>query len=77
MNVTFRVISVVLLLLLSAALAAKQSNWVFENREGPPIFVRMYIPGDVGPETKIVIVMHGADHDNAKMAPTAAAIAAD
>jgi hypothetical protein len=50
-------------LLLSFVAAASESEWQFENWEGPPLRVKMFAPEDAGPETKIIIVMHGASRD--------------
>ena len=53
-----------LLLVISAAdVPAAESEWRFDAWDGRGFGVRMYVPDDAGPETRIVIVMHGASRD--------------
>jgi hypothetical protein len=58
-----RVVVACLLLLSCAPPLADESNWTFENWDGPAFPVRMFVPGDVSPDSKIVVVMHGASRD--------------
>ncbi len=58
-----RVVAAGLLLLCCAPLLADESKWTFENWDGPAFPVRMFVPGEVNPESKIVVVMHGASRD--------------
>ncbi len=52
-----------LAMLLPLPVLAAESEWQFENWAGPPVPVRLFVPDDVKPDTKIVIVMHGASRD--------------
>ena len=52
-----------LLLFLCASAAAEESSWHFETWEGRSFPVTMFVPDDAGPDTRIVIVMHGASRD--------------
>ena len=51
------------LLLASSMAAAEESTWQFDDWAGASIKVRMYVPEDASPSTRIVIVMHGASRD--------------
>lgn len=63
MNRLMRTAAALLLLVLAANVFAQESEWRFENWEGRAFPVSMFVPEDAGPETKIVIVMHGASRD--------------
>jgi len=58
-----RSVMALLLVALTASVAAEESEWRFENWDGPSFPVSMFAPDDAGPESKIVIVMHGASRD--------------
>tara|TARA_R110002096_G_scaffold154_11_gene797 strand:+ start:4280 stop:5098 length:819 start_codon:yes stop_codon:yes gene_type:complete len=42
---------------------AAESEWRFDAWDGRDFGVRMYVPDNAGPDTNIVIVMHGASRD--------------
>jgi hypothetical protein len=55
--------TVTLYVLFGTRVAAEESEWLFENWAGPSFPVNMFVPDGAGPETKIVIIMHGASRD--------------
>ena len=54
---------ILFLLIVCATANAEESEWRFEAWEGRSFPVTMYVPDDAGPDTRIVIVMHGASRD--------------
>ena len=42
---------------------ADTEEWLFENWQGPPVPVRMYVPEEASTSARVVIVMHGASRD--------------
>lgn len=50
-------------LLLCSVAIASESEWQFDGWAGPPLRVKMFVPEDSGPETKIIFIMHGASRD--------------
>ena len=51
------------LVLYCGSAFAEESEWRFDAWEGRSFPVKMYVPDDAGPDTRIVIVMHGASRD--------------
>ena len=60
---SFRHWALAAVLLSSTAAFADEIEWQFEDWSGPSFPVKMFTPADVGPETTIMIVMHGASRD--------------
>jgi pimeloyl-ACP methyl ester carboxylesterase len=52
-----------LIALVTANSFAAESKFSFDGWDGPDVPVRLYVPDDARPDTKIVIVMHGASRD--------------
>ncbi|MCH9694185.1 MAG: alpha/beta hydrolase [Gammaproteobacteria bacterium] len=58
-----RTIVALLFALLATSVFAKESEFTFDAWAGPELSVRLFVPETVQPDTKIVIVMHGASRD--------------
>lgn len=58
-----RRLAILLLVFLAAEARAAESEWHFDGWQGHDLAVRMFVPDNAGPETRIVIVMHGASRD--------------
>lgn len=61
--IAVRLFTGLLLVLFANAGVAAQSEFRFDAWDGPEVPVRLFVPDDVRPDTKIVIVMHGASRD--------------
>lgn len=53
----------VLLLLCASGAVAEEIEWQFDRWAGPSFPVKVYRPEDAGPETRIMVVMHGNSRD--------------
>ena len=61
--ISIRAVAGLLVALFATGSFAAESKFRFDAWDGPDVSVRLFVPDDVRPDTKIVIVMHGASRD--------------